>query len=129
MSLGDRVRALRSRGGGIGLIRLARLWSPFFWESGDPDSEDRVGGLMEEDLDVEAEMSLLSFFFTERSSGMSCIGTGLESSSMASDSLPTSISSSSEQGSLLTEAVPRGPEPPATLGGGGNASVKAALNI
>ena len=83
---------------------------------------------MEDDLeDVEAEMSL-SFFFTERSSGLSCIGTGLESSSMASVSLPTSISSSSEQGSLLTE-VPRSPGAPATLAGGGNVSVKAALNI
>lgn len=88
-----------------------------------------MGGLIEEDRDVEAEISLLSFFFTERSSGMSCIGTGLESSSMASVSLPTSISSSSEQGSLLTEAEPSPGAPATVLGGGGNASVKAALNI
>ena len=99
----------------MGLILLARLWSPALPESGETllgrgDSESGPG-----------------FFLTDRSSGWSC--TGLLLLSYMSDSFPTSISSSSEQGSLLTEAEPSPGAPATVLGGGGNASVKAALNI
>ena len=88
MSLGDKVLAFRSRGGGMGLILLARLWSPDFPESGETllgrgESESGPG-----------------FFLTERSSGWSC--TGLLLLSSMSDSFPTSISSSSETVSFFS---------------------------
>ena len=120
MSLGERVLAFRSSGGGIGLILLALLCSPALPESGDPELEDLLGGdtllgLGESDLDPRP--SGPPFLGTERSSGWSC--TGLPLSSM-SDSFPTSISSSSETVSLLTM----------TLGvPGGNISENVALNM
>ena len=137
ISVGDKVRALRSRGGGMGLILLARDVSPFFWESGDEDSVERVGGLMElgreEEVDTEAPSSFFSFL-TERSRG-SWTGTGLPLSSM-SDSLPTSISSSSEEGSLLilsrsveTLSEVWFPDAAGREAGAWKESVKAALNI
>ena len=120
MSLGDRVLAFRSSGGGMGLILLALLCSPAFPESGDPELEDLlVGepllGRGESDLEPRAS-SPPPFLGTDRSSGCSC--TGLTLSSM-SDSFPTSISSS-ETVSLFTM----------TLGvPGENISENVALNI
>ena len=90
MSLGDRVLAFRSRGGGMGLILLARLWSPAF-----PESGETLLGRGDSDP---------AFFLTERSSGWSYTGLLLLLSSM-SDSFPTSISSSSETVSFFSIAL------------------------
>ena len=70
LSLGDKVRALRSSGGGMGLILFARFCS-FLPESGDPESLERVGGLMEDGRDDEDESVPCWSFLTDRSSGWS----------------------------------------------------------
>ena len=136
-SCGDSVRAFRSSGGGIGLIRLALRpveSEPVFCESGDPESEERVGGEIEDGREDEAEDTEVGFL-TERSSGWSWTGAGLRLllSSSISDSLPTSISSSLSVslGSRLTEAAAmEAPRPGTAEAGTGNlVSVKAALNI
>ena len=104
MSLGDRVLAFRSSGGGMGFILLALLCSPDF-----PESGETLLGLGDSEP---------AFFLTERSSGWSW--TGLLVLSSMSDSFPTSISSSSETVSFFS----------ITLGGtGGNISENVALNI
>ena len=123
----------------MGLILLARFCpDPSFPESGDPDSLDLVGGLIEDGLEDEVEADPVSFFFTDRSSGMSWTGVGLTPcvSSSMSDSFPTSISSSSEQTSLLIRepwtvvgTETRDPWAPGPCVGPGKTSVNAALNI
>ena len=70
-SWGERVLAFRSRGGGMGLTLLARLVSPFFCESGEPEEEDLVWGLAELGRGLEESPSS---FLTLRSSGWSCTG-------------------------------------------------------